>query len=55
MVRLADEPWSVGALEVWYWSQKAQDRERIGRSGWVDFLHGQNTAYPEQALEAIWT
>ena len=46
-----DAPWSVGALEVWYWSQKPQDRERIGRSGWVDFLHGQNAAYPEQALE----
>ena len=46
-----DAPWNVGALEVWYWSQKPQDRERIGRSGWVDFLHGQNPAYPEQALE----
>jgi hypothetical protein len=46
-----DAPWSVGALEVWYWSQKAQDRERIGRNGWVDFLQGQNPAYPEQALE----
>ena len=46
-----DAPWNVGALEVWYWSQKPQDRERIGRSGWVDFLHGQNAAYPEQALE----
>ena len=46
-----DAPWNVGALEVWYWSQKPQDRGRIGRSGWVDFLQGQNPAYPEQALE----
>ena len=46
-----DTPWNVGALEVWYWSQKPQDRERIGRSGWVDFLRGQNPAYPEEALE----
>jgi hypothetical protein len=46
-----DARWNVGALEVWYWSQKRQDRERIGRSGWVDFLHGENPAYPEQALE----
>ncbi len=46
-----DAPWNVGALEVWYWSQKPQDRERIGRIGWVDFLQGQNPAYPEQALE----
>jgi hypothetical protein len=46
-----DAPWNVGALEVWYWSQKPQDHARIGRNGWVDFLRGQNTAYPEQALE----
>ena len=46
-----DAPWNVGALEVWYWSQKPQDRERIGRNGWLDFLLGQNPAYPEQALE----
>lgn len=46
-----DAPWNVGALEVWYWSQKPRDQERIGRSGWVDFLRGQNPAYPEQALE----
>jgi hypothetical protein len=46
-----DAPWSVGALEVWYWSQKPADLERVGRSGWVDFLEGQNPAYPEQVLE----
>ena len=46
-----DAPWNIGALEVWYWSQKPQDRDRIGRGGWVEFLQGQNPAYPEQALE----
>ena len=47
-----DVPWSVGALEVWYWSQKPQDLERVGKSnGWVEFLQGQNAAYPEQVLE----
>ena len=54
-----DVPWNVGALEVWYWSQKPQDLERAadegpGRSpgtGWVGFLRGQNPTYPEQALE----
>jgi hypothetical protein len=46
-----DTPWNVGALEVWYWSQKPQDRDRIGKTGWIDFLQGQNPAYPEQALE----
>jgi hypothetical protein len=46
-----DSPWNVGALEVWYWSQKPQDLARVGSSGWVSFLQGQNAAYPEQALE----
>jgi hypothetical protein len=58
-------PWNVGALEVWYWSQKPQDLARVlagpslgtgpstplGTGGWVSFLQGQNPAYPEQALE----
>jgi hypothetical protein len=44
-------PWNVGALDVWYWSQKPQDLKRVGGSGWVDFLQGRNPAYPEQALE----
>ena len=53
-----DAPWNVGALEVWYWSQKPRDLARIGSgpstslgAGWVSFLQGQNPAYPEQALE----
>jgi len=53
-------PWNVGALEVWYWSQKPQDLARVsgegpttplGPGGWVRFLGGQNPEYPEQALE----
>jgi hypothetical protein len=53
-----DAPWSVGALEVWYWSQKAEDLERVGAStsfgvrGWLDFLQARNPAYPERALES---
>ncbi len=45
------EPWSVGALEVWYWSMRAADRERVGANPWLDFLEGKNAAYPEAALE----
>jgi hypothetical protein len=46
-----DAPWTVGALEVWYWSQKAGDLAGVDSRGWVDFLHGKNAGYPEQALE----
>src|SRR5437867_8668061 len=52
-------PWNVGALEVWYWSQKPQDLARVGTEpstplglgAWVRYLGGQNPAYPEQVLE----
>ena len=46
-----DTPWNVGALELWYWSQKPADRDRIGRNAWVDFLAGRNPAYPEESLK----
>jgi len=44
-------PWNVGALEVWYWSQRADDRARLGKSDWVDFLDGKNPDYPTKVLE----
>jgi hypothetical protein len=47
-----DAPWNVGALEVWYWSQRQSDRVRVGRSPWLDFLDGVNPSYPEQVLES---
>jgi hypothetical protein len=43
-------PWNVGALEVWYWSMRSGDRERIGANPWVEFLEGKNASYPETAL-----
>ena len=53
-----DNPWNVGALEVWYWSQRPQDLERVdtpstslGAGKWTAFLQGKNAEYPEQALE----
>jgi hypothetical protein len=46
-----DAPWNVGALEVWYWSQRPEDRTRVGRNAWMDFLAGTNPSYPETAME----
>jgi hypothetical protein len=43
-------PWSVGALEVWYWSQRADDRGRVGANAWLDFLDGKDPGYPVSAL-----
>ena len=44
-------PWNVGALEVWYWSQKPEDLPRVPADPWIAFLRGQNPAYPERALQ----
>src|SRR5262245_42950792 len=47
-----DTPWNVGALEVWYWSQRPEDLARAGGAGgWLDFLRGTNPGYPEQVLQ----
>jgi hypothetical protein len=46
-----DAPWNVGALEIWYWSQRSEDRARVGRNDWLEYLDGRNAGYPEQALE----
>jgi hypothetical protein len=45
------EPWSVGALEVWYWSMRPEDRPRVGANPWVEFLEGKNASYPETSLK----
>ncbi len=45
------QPWSVGALEVWYWSMRPEDRARVDANEWVAFLEGRNAAYPETALK----
>ena len=45
------EPWSVGALEVWYWSMTAEDRTRVGANPWVEFVEGKNSGYAESALQ----
>jgi hypothetical protein len=45
------QPWNVGALEVWYWSMKPADLERIGQNNpWIAYLQGQNPSYPETSL-----
>lgn len=43
-------PWAVGAAELWYWSQRADDRARLGKHEWADYLDGKNPGYPETAL-----
>ncbi len=46
----SNAPWSVGALDLWYWSMKAEDLPRLGQNPWISFLEGRNPTYPETAL-----
>jgi hypothetical protein len=45
-----DRPWNVGALEVWYFSQKPEDLARVNTDPWLEYLHGRNPGYPETAM-----
>ena len=47
-----NRPWDVGALEVWYWSQKPEDLARVPKNAWVDYLQGRNPSYPETAMQS---
>ena len=41
-----------GAMELWYWSMRPEDRKRLSTTGWLAFLDGQDPGYPERSLRA---
>jgi hypothetical protein len=41
-----------GAPELWYWSMRTEDRERLPTNGWLAYLDGRDPSYPERALRA---
>ena len=45
------QPYSQGALDVWYWSMDPEDLKRVPDSPWIDFLSGENPDFPVRALE----
>jgi hypothetical protein len=47
-----DTPWNVGALQVWYWSMRSEDLEKVESNEWVAYLQGNNPGYPVNALKA---
>lgn len=46
------QPYSYGALEVYYWSMRPADRKRVDRDPWLNFLQGKDPGYPERALQS---
>lgn len=45
-------PYRTNAFEIWYMTQKAEDRAIAGDDPWIAFLEGRNPDYPSQALGA---
>jgi hypothetical protein len=45
------EPYSHGALEVYYWSCDTQDADMVPPNPWLDFLAGRRPEYPVEALQ----
>jgi hypothetical protein len=45
-------PYRTNGFEIWYMSQRADDRAGAGDHPWLAYLEGRNPAYPEQAMTA---
>ncbi|MEE2659514.1 MAG: hypothetical protein VX733_13490 [Candidatus Latescibacterota bacterium] len=45
-------PFTSGALESWYLSQRDTDRQRVSDNDWVRYVCGENAGFPETALRA---
>ena len=46
------EPFTSGALEVYYWSMNPDHRDLLAGDPWIQYLEGTNPHFPEQALLA---
>lgn len=44
------QPWDVGALESYFWTCDAKDRQRVAGNAWLKYLDGKNPDFPERAL-----
>jgi len=44
-------PYSEGALNVYYWSMKEKDKERVSDNEWLAFLDGDNPNFPIDAMQ----
>src|SRR6185436_2071886 len=44
------EKFNAYALEAYFLTMKKEDRERVSRDGWLEFLEGRNPSFPEEAL-----
>ena len=43
--------YASGAMEIYYYSMRDDDRARVAGNGWLKFLDGKDPGYPERALQ----
>jgi len=48
--RYQSAPYGRGMIELYYWSMREEDLERVGSNNWIDFLRGERPDYPVAAL-----
>jgi hypothetical protein len=44
------EPYNRGALELYYLSQRTEDRDAVPANAWLDYLDGRRPGFAEEAL-----
>ncbi len=44
------EPYSQGALQLYYWSMDPVDLKWAPKNDWIAYLNGENASYPQDAL-----
>ena len=47
----APEPYTNGAMPVWFWSMKDADKKLIAGDDWVPYLGGDNPGFPVESLQ----
>ena len=45
------EPFTSGALDVYYWSMDPNDRTRVPDNEWLNFLEGRDDGYPVRQMQ----
>ena len=47
----APEPYTNGAMPVWFWSMRDADKKLIAGDDWVRYLDGDNPGFPVESLQ----
>lgn len=46
-----NQPWNVGALELWHLTMRPDDAARVRENDWIEYLQGKDDGFPVRALQ----